>query len=95
MWIEMETHARLCRLQYALGRVERCPEARCPFWEPGGAALEGRCALDRIDVDGRPDIASWLIRIRTELDPAKVGTEERQVRRLFYRLVDTGDVDGG
>jgi len=26
--------------------------AGCPFWEPGGAVLSGRCAFERLDLSG-------------------------------------------
>jgi hypothetical protein len=89
------TQTKLCKLQYAVGRVEECPEAACPFWEPGGAALEGRCAVERLDLADRPEVASWLLRIRKQLESAGSQAEEDQARRLFYRLLSTGDTDGG
>jgi hypothetical protein len=91
----LETHEALCKLQYALGRVERCPEDRCPFWEPGGAALAGRCAIERLDLAERPEVADWLIRLRRQLETAKSKGEESEARSLFYRLLNTGDADGG
>jgi hypothetical protein len=89
------TQTKLCKLQDAAGRVEECPEAACPFWEPGGAALQGRCAVERLDLAGRPEVASWLLRIRKQLESADSGAKEEQARRLFYRLLNTGDADGG
>jgi hypothetical protein len=91
----VESHEALCKLQYALGRVERCPEDACPFWEPGGAALAGRCAIERLDLAGRTDVAEWLIRVRKRLETAKSKDEEKEARSLFYRLLNTGDPDGG
>jgi hypothetical protein len=90
-----ETDVRLCRLQDAVGRVETCPEDACPFWEPGGTALEGRCAVERLDLAHRPEVADWLLRIRKQLERAGNRDEEQQARRLFYRLLNTGDIDGG
>jgi len=89
----MET--KLCKLQYALGRVEACPESGCPFWEPGGAALEGRCAVEQIDFAARPDLAELLVRVRLELERVRTRREADEVRSLFYRLLDTADSDGG
>ena len=84
-----------CKLQEAVGRIERCPGGPCPFWEPGGAVLEGRCAVECLDVNGRPEFAAWLLRIRKRLEAASTREQEIQARRLFYRLVDTSDADGG
>jgi hypothetical protein len=64
----MATSTRLCRLHEALGRDEACPEEPCPFWEPGGAVVEARCAFERLDLSGRPDFARWLLGIRRKLD---------------------------
>jgi len=84
-----ESVARLCRLQHAAGRVEACPGACCPFWEPGGAVLAGRCALDQVDLSARPELAAWLLRIRKRLEAA--GTrEDEPALRLFYRLSGEG-----
>jgi hypothetical protein len=67
------THeTRRCRLEEAVGRYETCPEERCPFWEPGGAVLEGRCAFDELDLSGRSGIAALLLRLREKLDAATV-----------------------
>jgi hypothetical protein len=90
-----ETQSKLCKLQYALGRVERCPEGGCPFWEPGGAVLGGRCAIERLDLADRPEVADWLIRVRRRLETAKSADDEKDARSLFYRLLNTGDADGG
>jgi hypothetical protein len=77
---------RLCRLQYTLGRVEDCSEEACPFWEPGGAVLEGRCAFDELDVADQPAAASWLLRTRKRLEAAQLVEEDPRARRLFRRL---------
>lgn len=83
--------ARLCRLQYAVGRVETCPEERCPFWEPGGAVLEGRCVSERLGASGNPDLAAWLLRIRKTLESERTREEDAGARRLFYRLLNEGE----
>ena len=85
----------LCKLQYAAGRVEECPRDVCPFWEPGGAVLAGRCAVERLDLAARPDVAHWLLCIRKRLEGAATAGEADETRRLFYRLLNTGDADGG
>ena len=75
---------RLCKLQYEVGRVETCPGARCPFWESTS------CVVDGVDVAGRSDLAEWLLRIRTSLDRARMHDDEREARRLFYRVLNEG-----
>jgi len=91
----LEIERPLCRLQYAAGRVEECPQDKCPFWEPGGAALPGRCALERVDLSDRPEVAHLLLTLRKRLELQESALEQQETRRLFYRLLDTGDVDGG
>jgi hypothetical protein len=60
--------SRLCRLEQAVGLEAACPEGRCPFWEPGGAVLEGRCAFEAEDLNRERDVARLLIDLRERLD---------------------------
>jgi hypothetical protein len=76
----------LCRLQYMVGRVEDCAEERCPFWEPGGAVLDGRCAFEQLDLGDNTALAAWLLRVRKRLETAHAVEEDERVRQLFYRL---------
>ncbi len=85
---------RLCSLQFALGRVETCPKEACPFWEPGGAVLEGRCALEGMDLSNEPELAALLLELRLRLQSAKSGEEAAEARRLFHRLVNSGPDEG-
>jgi hypothetical protein len=79
---------RICTLEKVVGRIRACPFDACPFWEPGGAVLQGRCAFEHLDLEGRPDIAAELLRVRDELQAD--GREE--TRQAFYRLLnDCGD----
>jgi hypothetical protein len=72
----MSETSRLCRLNEALGVTEECPEEACPFREPGGAVVAGRCAFDeRLDLSGRRDMAGFLMQIRGGL-----GTEQTNER---------------
>ena len=84
--------ASLCRLNEALGVAEECPEEVCPFWEPGGAVLPGRCAFEGLDLAGRRDLAGFLLRIRAGLHTAD-SSEERDARRLFFRRLNEGRGD--
>ena len=64
--------ASLCRLNEVLGVAEECPEEACPFWEPGGAVLSGRCAFEGLAAfGGRRDLAGFLLRIREGLHSAE------------------------
>jgi len=91
----LDVETPLCKLQYAVGRVEECPQGACPFWEPGGAALPGRCALERVDLTSRPEVAHLLLGLRKRLELGEAAAEQEEARRLFYRLLNTGDSDGG
>jgi hypothetical protein len=78
----------ICRLERAAGRNAPCPEEACPFWEPGGAVLEGRCAFDRLDLTGRPEVVAELLRVRYALGSAVSQDAERDARHLFHRLLN-------
>jgi hypothetical protein len=80
--------SRICRLEQVAGRDAPCPEAGCPFWEPGGAVLEGRCAFERLDLDGRPQVAAELLGVRRLLESAVSEAEERHARNLFHRALN-------
>jgi len=80
--------SRTCRIEQVVGRDAPCPEAVCPFWEPGGAVLEGRCAFERLDLEGRPQVASELLRVRWLLESAISEAEERHARHLFHRALN-------
>jgi hypothetical protein len=84
---------RRCRIQQFAGRFEECSEGDCPLWEPGGAALPGRCAFDQVDFDGRPEFADWLIQIRDRLAAAAPDGNRQRARDTLYELLDAGDVD--
>ena len=90
----MPAAATICKLEQAVGRVEACPEAGCPFWEPGRAA-PGRCAVELVDLSGRTELASLLLQLRRQLEHAATADDEDRARRSFYDLLDTGDSDGG
>jgi hypothetical protein len=79
---------RLCTLEATVGKTEACPEDRCPFWEPGGAALGGRCAFEELGITADEALASWLLEIRERLDSARSTAEADEVRRLFSHLLN-------
>ncbi|MDQ3871299.1 MAG: hypothetical protein M3301_06770 [Chloroflexota bacterium] len=75
----------LCTLQYAVGRTERCPGERCPFWEE---EVEVGCVVALIErqLPDQPALAQHLLELRASLDRVRNGSEQEQGRRLFYRL---------
>lgn len=77
----------LCTLQYAVGRTERCPGERCPFWEE---EVEVGCVVAPIkrQLIDRPKLAQHLLEIRADLDRARHGGEQEESRRLFYHLLN-------
>jgi hypothetical protein len=87
--LSMGVTSRPCRLNEALGVTEECPEEACPFWEPGGAVVAGGCALERLDLSGRRDLAEYLLRLRAGLHTAET-SEEREAHRLFFRRLNEG-----
>jgi hypothetical protein len=86
---------RLCRIAAVLGSRERCGEWCCPFWEPGGAALDGRCAVERLNLDGRLEVAAWLLGVRERLERAQTVAERERALSELYALLDKGDLHGG
>jgi hypothetical protein len=85
---ELAPPASLCRFQAVPGRAQPCPEERCPFWEPGSAVLEGRCAFDRLDRSDSLELAAWHLRIRRMLEAASTPEQEQQAWRLFDRVLN-------
>jgi hypothetical protein len=84
--------SRLCRLDVLSGRIQLCTGAACPFWEPGGAVLEGRCAFELVDFEGRPALAAELLRVREQLVAAGSGSdEESRVRHLYHQLLNASE----
>jgi hypothetical protein len=79
---------RLCSLAAAAGRPEACPEAACPFWEPGGAALVGRCAFEELDVVPDAAVGTWLLEVREKLEAASSAEERRTLRGVFHHLLN-------
>jgi hypothetical protein len=82
---------RLCSLEAAVGKSEACLEDACPFWEPGGAALDGRCAFEQFGLPADADLASWLLDIRRQLEAASSVEEDRAIRAAFHHLLNGSD----
>ena len=61
---------RRCGLARAVGGSERCPGARCPFWEADGSlGASGRCSIDEVVPYLRtlPELANHLLELRADL----------------------------
>jgi hypothetical protein len=78
-----------CTLRLAAdGRTEPCLRGRCPYWEPGGAAVEGNCLIERLGIDlRRADLAAYLLETRERLEQARNRAEAEQAHRQFSRRV--------
>ena len=83
-----ELTTRLCSLETAVGKLEACHEAACPFWEPGGAVLEGRCAFEQLDITADAALATWLLEIRERLASSESTAAADEARRLFRHLLN-------
>ena len=79
---------RICSLEALVGRSEACPEEACPFWEPGGAALGGRCAVHELGGVTDPAVAAWLLEIREKLEAASASENEHVMRTVFHQLLN-------
>jgi hypothetical protein len=81
---------RPCPLDALAGVAMLCSEGECPFWEPGGAVLEGRCAFEKIDLVHRPEVVSELLRLRETLVAAAPG-EGGGALHSHHRLLNESD----
>jgi hypothetical protein len=79
---------RLCSLEAAVGKAEACPEGACPFWEPGGAAVGGRCTFEELGLAADTELATWLLEIRERLSSASSSAATDEVHRLFAHLLN-------
>jgi hypothetical protein len=78
---------RPCALRYAASLVGACPQNSCPFWEPGGSILDGRCVFEELDVTDNGALATWLPEFRGQLGRARTPEQRDEIRRLFHRLL--------
>jgi hypothetical protein len=79
----------LCSLEVAVGKNGICPQEACPFWEPGGAALSGRCAVEELKGLTNAPVATWLLEIREKLLAASSEEDERAMRTVFHQLLNS------
>ncbi len=59
----------------------------------GGAALPGRCAFERLDLSGRPEVAGELLQIRDLLESPPSADDERDARHRFHHLLNESEDD--
>jgi hypothetical protein len=85
----MEQTTRLCTLEAAVGKAGACPEKRCPFWEPGGAALGGRCAVEDLGLVADVPLATYLHELRAKLETASSEDEQQARRSAFHQLLSS------
>ena len=85
----LEQAKPLCRLEAAVGKAGACPEERCPFWEPGGAVLHGRCAVEELGVVADIPLATYLLELREKLEAASNEHEQHVMRSAFHQLLST------
>jgi hypothetical protein len=83
-----KTTARICSLELAVGKRGACPEEGCPFWEPGGAAIDGHCAVEHFNLAPEGSLARWLLEIRERLASASSAEETEIERSLFRHLLN-------
>ena len=84
----IEHMTRLCSLEAAVDRLEACPEGACPFWEPDGAALGGRCAFEQLDLAADTRLARWMLEIRESLASAESTAAADEAHSLFSHLLN-------
>ena len=89
--MDTECATRLCTLESAVGKHEACPEGACPFWEPGGAVLGGRCTFEELDIEADAALATWLLELRDRLASAESTAAADEVHSLFSHLLNDSD----
>ena len=80
-----------CRLDALAGATTLCSEGECPFWEPGGAVLEGRCAFEKVDLACRPEVVSELRRLREKLVAVAPGEDGHALHAYHHLLNESGE----
>ena len=82
----------LCALHLTTGNREECPASACAFWEEGGAVVESGCVFERVrfELDGRPDVARWLLKLRYDLQNAQSAEETRRIRSSLNEVLPPG-----
>jgi hypothetical protein len=63
----MASATKRCRIEEVFGADGVCPEEPCPFWEQGAAGFGG-CAFEKVDLENNPQVAEWLLRVRSIIE---------------------------
>ncbi len=83
-----------CLLRESVGVVEHCPADACAFWEHGGAVVSDGCSIERLGLTAElhrsPELASWLLNVREQLERASTHAERVDAHRLFRQLLPPG-----
>jgi hypothetical protein len=81
-----------CALHLATGNREECPGNACAYWEEGGAVVESGCVFERVrfELEGRPDVARWLLKLRYDLEHAQSGEEAQRIRSSLNGVLPPG-----
>ena len=87
----MATRSR-CSLAAVANRDEACVTT-CPFWEPGGAVLDGRCAFEDIELEGRAPLVAELLKLRERLFELEVDAHAAELRHVFHRVLNEHGVE--
>jgi hypothetical protein len=78
-----------CSLRVAVGEHERCPGARCAFWEDGAGTVAGGCTIERLHVPlETPALARHLLDVRLRLEGLCADAEREDARRRFAELLN-------
>jgi hypothetical protein len=82
----------LCALHLATGNRKECPGSACAFWEDGGAVVESGCAFERVrlEIDTRPDVARWLLKLRYDLENAQSADDRRRLTGNLNEILPPG-----
>jgi hypothetical protein len=77
--MEAAHHRPLCTIELiAEGVADRCPGAKCPFWD-------GACVLDKVahELSERRDVAAFLLGLRHNLEHPEL--HELEARRAAFQ----------
>lgn len=78
---------RICRMKRSLGTTEHCPGAQCPFWEQDG------CGFEELDFQGRPELAGFLLDLRSNLESVRDAEDRAAARSRFFARLNAGRAD--
>jgi hypothetical protein len=78
-----------CSLRVAVGERERCPSARCAFWDDDAGAVDASCTIERLQIPLEvPELAQHLLALRLRLEDVRNDAERRDAPRRFAELLN-------